>query len=145
MTAEQQFFIQILADHVHGRPSVPETDSLNWKSSITMPRSRPSPAWCMSRQRIFLRIIRILPLISERSCIKVFIRMCICMPTAEQNSRPLPAMQRGSYGTDERDRPPGVLSGSGSALYGRYRCCHPYRRSGRRRTGSCWKTVTARW
>ena len=31
MTAEQQFFIQILADHVHGRPSVPETDSLNWE------------------------------------------------------------------------------------------------------------------
>ena len=31
MTAEQHFFIQILTDHVHGRPSVPETDSLNWE------------------------------------------------------------------------------------------------------------------
>lgn len=31
MTAEQHFFIQILADHVHGRPSAPETDSLNWE------------------------------------------------------------------------------------------------------------------
>lgn len=31
MTAEQRFFIQILADHVHGRPSSPESDAMDWE------------------------------------------------------------------------------------------------------------------
>lgn len=34
MTAEQQFFIRILADHVHGRVSAPETDKIDWENIL---------------------------------------------------------------------------------------------------------------
>ena len=36
MTAEQQFFIRLLADHIRQRPTCPEKDDLDWKKIFTL-------------------------------------------------------------------------------------------------------------
>ena len=55
MTAEQQFFIRILADHIHGRPSVPHTDKLNWETLALYAEEQAMPGLVYIQTRDFLK------------------------------------------------------------------------------------------
>ena len=55
MTAEQQFFIQILADHVHSRPSAPEMDSLTWEKFFYYAREQALPGLVYVQTKDFFK------------------------------------------------------------------------------------------
>ena len=55
MTEEQQFFIQILADHIHGRPSAPRTDTLDWEKLAEYADEQALPGLAYIQTRDFFR------------------------------------------------------------------------------------------
>lgn len=56
MTAEQQFFIRILADHIHGRPSFPETDDLDWGKVLSYAEEQALPGLVYIQTRDFFQM-----------------------------------------------------------------------------------------
>lgn len=55
MTAEQLFFIQILADHIHGRRSVPENDVLDWEKLADYAAEQALPGLVYIQTRDFFK------------------------------------------------------------------------------------------
>lgn len=55
MTAEQQFFIQLLSDHIHCRPSYPENNDLDWNKILYYAEDQALPGMIYIQTRDFFR------------------------------------------------------------------------------------------
>lgn len=55
MTAEQQFFIRLLADHIRQRPTCPEKDDLDWKKILHYTQEQALPGLVYVQTRGFFK------------------------------------------------------------------------------------------